>query len=529
MSFLGFPLSQARKPLAEVLPDGRKRLTRFFKVNQTASNVPVEIDYPVKTADPGTDTPTGWTGLLLTYKKMRESERGFPDGIQDSKPICELVFEQISPTGETETGGAPFTQLPDGRHQVIFTYVMFSTSAYTPQVPGTNTAPNLGTYYLLTEENTDDGTLRNITRTYQTGGQIGEDDEYLQGSNLLIKTIKSAFDVPATPSGYTLVDAQVDQNLGYPIYAWRFAKGTGEISRQIEYSESSNQGSTGITRTVIRYLVVPGASVQPTSLTGSVLIGSTFQDSDGYRIWTTTWAKGTGLVDEYIATRKDGLREVTDVSLGSKTTPAGVVVRDDYREQDGFKIYTVSCIQTDAGSGTVTSATLTFERYVPFVYPGRAKPYTETLGIVTALNVFLGPPVETLVKASVNVTYGTTSSVGTISDFWNPNDWATERSTWVGAYGRAASRTVPHVGYRSTTSAAVTLVGSGYNATIYGYNLYASTTATLYVTGGPVDPGGSTWTLSAEIEPAFTDTSGVRYFRKTLVSAAIPSQPSLPV
>jgi hypothetical protein len=75
----------------------------------------------------------------------------------------------------------------------------------------------------------------------------------------------------------------------------------------------------------------------------------------------------------------------------------------------------------------------------------------------------------------------------------------------------------------------VTVTGSGYNATIYGYNVYASTTATIIVTGGPADPGGSTWTLSAEIEPAFTDTSGVRYFRKTLVSAAIPAQSALPV
>lgn len=465
MSFLGYGPDQARKPLAEVLPDGRKRVTRYFKISTTGV-LPAYLNYPVKTPDPwsaGTDgAPAGWTGLLLTYTTFKDSERGFPQGGEDDKPIVQLAFEQISPTGETETGGAPYTQLPDGRSQSVFSYVMFSTSAYTPQVPGTSVSPNSALYILWTEENTDDGTLRNVTRTYQTAGTASTDDESLQGGALLLKKIESFKTVPSTPSGYTRVGTPVQNPNGYPIY-------------------------------------------------------------------TYTFAKGTGLAAEYISTRQDGLREVTDISLTVKSTPVGVVIRDDYKQQDGYTVYTVTAIQGDTGTSTVTSATMTFERYVPFVYPGRAKPYTETLGIVTALNVFLAPPVETLVKASVNVTYGTTSSMGTISDFWNPNDWATERSTWVGAYGRAASRTVPHVGYRSTTNAAVTLVGSGYNATIYGYNLYASTTATLYVTGGPVDPGGSTWTLSAEIEPAFTDTSGVRYFRQTRIVAAIPSQPSLPV
>ena len=465
MSFLGYGQDQARKPLAEVLPDGRKRLTRFFKVSTTGT-IPAYLDLPVKTADPwsnGTDgAPTGWTGLLLTYITLKDSERGFPDGQQDDKPIVQIVFEQIYPTGETSTGGTPLTQLPDGRHEVVLTSVMFSSSTYTPQVPGTNQPSGFAGYYLFKEENTDDGTLRNITRTYQTAGTVSTDDESLQGGALLLKKIESFKTVPSTPSGYTPVGTPVQNPNGYPIY-------------------------------------------------------------------TYTFAKGTGLAAEYIATRQDGLREVTDISLGSKVTPVGVVIRDDYKQQDGYTVYTVTAMQTDTGSAGVTSASLTFERYVPFVYPGRAKPYTETLGIVTALNTFLGPPVETLVKASVTITYGTTSALGTISDFWNPSDWATERATWVGAYGRAASRTVPHVGYRSTTASAVTVTGSGYNATIYGYNVYASTTATIILTGGPSDPGGSTWTLSAEIEPAFTDTSGVRYFRKTKVSAAIPAQSALPV
>ena len=102
MSFLGSPPNQARKPFAEVLPDGRKRITRYFKV-QTTGVVPPELNYAPGTADAWSASPdgapTGWTGLLLTYKKFKDSERGFPQGGEDDKPICELIFEQISATG----------------------------------------------------------------------------------------------------------------------------------------------------------------------------------------------------------------------------------------------------------------------------------------------------------------------------------------------------------------------------------------------------------------------------------------------
>lgn len=458
MSFLAWTQAQAKKPDAIVLPDGRKRLTRFFQVS-TTGEIPDGLDDAPGTADDWPDAPTGWTGLLLTYKKF--TDELWTKG-EDTRPVLQLIYEQISASGETRVGANEFTQLPDGRHQVIQRYVMFETSVYTPQIPGTTQASGLAGYYLWTEEAPDDGTLRNITRTYQTAGTSSTDDESLQGGALLLKKIESFKTIPATPSGYTPV-------------------------------------------------------------------GTPVQNPDGYPIYTYTFAKGTGLAAQYIATRQDGLREVTNISLTAKSTPAGVVIRDDYKQQDGYTVYTVTAIQGDTGTATVTSVTLTFERYVPFVYPGRAKAYTETLGPVNALNVFLAPPVETLVKASVNVTYGTTSALGTISDFWNPNDWATERATWVGAYGRAASRTVPHVGYRSTVTSAVTVTGSGFDATIYGYNVYAGTTATIIVTGGPADPGGQTLTLSAQIEPAFTDTSGVRYFRTTKVVAAIPSQTALPV
>lgn len=468
MSFLASPVSQARKPFAEVLPDGRKRLTRYFKVNQTSSNVPVELDYPVKTADPWTDAPTGWTGLLLTYKRMPDEQRGFPQGAEDSKPVCELVFEQISSTGETQTGGTPQTQLSDGRSQVEFTYVMFSSSTYTPQDPGTTTAPSPFTsYYLWEETNEDDGTLRNIKRVYQTAGTTATDDESLQGGALLLKKITSFKTVPSTPSGYTSVGTPVQNPNGYPVY-------------------------------------------------------------------TYTFAKGNGLAAQNIRSRNDGLREVTNWSLGTRIAPNGIVVRDDYKQEDGYTVYVVTTIQAADGNADPTTATYTAQRYVNFTYPGRAKPYAGSYGYFTLLDVFKSPPITTLIKATVSIAYQTSSSLPVISDFWNPTEWATINAQWV-SFGNNPHNLIESLpGYRSTTTTAVTATCSGVapiDVTIFGNPVYGGTTASVQTTGGPDNPDGNTYTLSAELDsaPAFTSTTGTNYYRYTKIYATIPAQPSLPV
>ena len=367
-----------------------------------------------------------------------------------------------------------------------------------------------------------------ITLTYEGTGTVKQVDETRNNGALLLTSITSFYDVPATPSGYTLVGISNDNVSGFPYKVYQYAKGTGEVARAIDYGQSSDQGTTGVTRTTIRYLVVPGASVQPTSLAGSVEIARNMEEGDGYRIWTTTWAKGTGTVSELIGTRQDGLREVTYVSLGSRTAPSGIVIQDDKRLADGYEVFTVTSMQEADGGNDPTTVSLSWERYVPFTYPGRAKAWVETVGSQEFLDVFLSPPVETLVEATVTVTYQTASTM-TISDFWNPSTWATMRATWVGAYGVAATRVQALKGYRTTSATAVTLAGTGYDEAIFGYNIFNGTTARITVTGGPSDPGGNTYTLSAELEPAFTSSTGTQYYRLTKVVATIPAQASLPV
>lgn len=360
MPFFALP-QEAKAPLAEVLPDGRKRLTRYFQVT-TLGVVPPELNYAVKTADPwpAAQTPTGWTGLLLTYKRFEDqmAQRG-----ADTRPIVELVFEQISSTGETQTGGVPLTQLPDGRKQAVYTYVMFSSSTYTPLVPGTASVTiGSDTYYLWDETNTNDGTLRNITRTYQTAGTVKTVNDTLFNGALLRRVITSFKTVPSTPTNYTAVGQATQNPSGYPIYDYTFvcaaaaAGAGGEISRDyydsqggtVAFNPALPNSATGAVRCVIRYLTDPSVTSNPiTGPTSFVLVGLDKKSQEGYIEWTGTYGFGSGLVlDESNVSETGGLVVYHRVSLGSApSTPSatigGTVTLFDQsvRNADGYIIY----------------------------------------------------------------------------------------------------------------------------------------------------------------------------------------------
>jgi hypothetical protein len=347
---------------------------------------------------------------------------------------------------------------------------------------------------------------------------------------LVITTMRKINSAPSMTGA--LIEEGSTQQEGYTLYTRRYAVGVGEIGRAIDYSRSVNQGTTGVTRTQIRYIVAPSGTVQPTSLAGSILVGADFTEGDGYRVWTTTWACGTGLVTQLIHARQDGLREVTNIALGTRVAPDGLVIRDDYELDSGFTVYTVSTIQSRDG-GSATGATLAFERYVPFKYPGRAKAYTFTSQNDWSIyDVFQSPPVQTDVLATVTVTYQSSASLGSVGTYWNPSEWATIQAEWVGPDNMPGFVIRALSGYRSTSATPLTFEApgvGGFAGTMIGNPVYGGTTAKLTVSGGPADPGGSTFTLDAVIEPAFTTTAGTVYYRKTVTSAAIPSQAELPV
>lgn len=517
-------LTQLGTPAVDKAFNGLRTITRLYSVNGQGTQQ-AQIESKVFLAY-GTADAEFTTALLV--KRGMEQVAATP-----SAWVLRLteVYQELTAGSKVSVGEDQHFKLEDGRYGFVRRYVALASEAE-------GLAAAIGD--VVSSQACNDvkinkqGVGAEIVETYISAGKLAESNSRSNNDKLLQRTLVYFNEVPPTPSGYVLVDDDVKGPLGVETYTYRFAKGVGEISRDIDRSQNGTtvDGSVGVTRLNITYLTAPGAA-EPTwsGVSGYVQVKLTNDERDGHEVWQAVYAKGAGLVSESIDYGPAGLRRVTDISLGTKVTPTGIVIRDDYREAEGFRVFTVTSMQTAAGGADPTAITVAAERYVSFTYPGRAKAFTETYDGKLMLAAFLSPPVTTQVKATVTISYVTTATLGTISDFWNPSDWATIKRQWVGSYGKQTSDIRALPGYRSVSSTPVTHTGTGTDSSIEGSVIYNGTTARITITGGPADPGGNTYTLDAEIDPdpVFVKTDGTKYFRKTVITAAIPAQAALPV
>lgn len=295
----------------------------------------------------------------------------------------------------------------------------------------------------------------------------------------------------------------------------------GQLSEVIR--ESHNGKLTTITLTYFNQI--------PPTPPGFVLVDRGTQNPNGVPTYTYTFAKGEGLISVTIDARGEGLRAVTHVSLGTKSIPPGVIVHDDTDELDGYFRYTVTAMQSSTGADPTTE-TFEYERYVPFTYPGRAKPYIVVIGVRTIIDLFQSPPIQSDVLATVTITYQASDTLAAIANYWDPDSWATMVVKMVTRYGEPLSIVRALPGYRAADESVYSFTAPnvvGEEASISGNLVYGGTTGTMQVKGGPEDPGNKTYTLEARLEPAFTATDGTKYYRKVAVVAAIPAQPAMPV
>jgi hypothetical protein len=458
-----------RAPEVERLPDSRQRVTDIADVLAVSVKDPAKILslvwLPWGTAHP---KYTDCRLIKQFVAGQRPSERLMdPETSPEAHP-CHLtrVYETIDASLETAVGNADVVWDQENIKTVTQTYIQLSTGTAVYQVPGVTAAPAPHTDSVLREEQrTDDGTLRTIKRVYVNGGLIAQSDDTKNNGALLIETLTYIRTVPTTPTGYTLIRTVKKGPLGLPIYDYVFAK-------------------------------------------------------------------GDGLVVDEIRTREDGLREQTYISLGTKQTPTGVVIRDETSQEDGYVRYTVTSMQSAAG-GDPTGATLTLPRNVMFTYPGRAKSYNKTIFETWhAVDVFLSPPVEVPIAGQLAISYQTSNALGTIGTRWLPTEWATEEAAWYGLGGYPQFHIEALRGYRSVDDTPITITYGSLDTnggTMLGQTAFGGSDGVLTCYGGPEDPVGNTYTFDATLEVAFTSTAGVVYYRKSVLTATIPSQPSLPV
>ena len=370
------PDERNRSPKVEILPDLRQRITRVYDLTNDMTKLPVASGnqtglsaylLPWGTAD------AEYPALLLVKQDFTgqfEESGSEIDQPNAKPPKLTRVFETISPTGETQVGEPDVTIDQDGLTEVTLHFLQFSiaVAGITPiyQRPGTSfitsPAPDSKTCVLKDEVRTDDGTLQRIDRHYISAGEISTTTDIKYNGALTLQTLVYVDEVPPTPGGYTVVDKKEDHPGGLPVYTYTFALGTGQISLQTEYRLSPDQGVTGVTVTTIKYLTPPGTGNPITGPGGSEEISITYEEQDGYRIWTGIYASGQGIISTEIELRFDDKLQITTITQinAVPTTPAaslgGTVVlikkeiRNGTRFEDGTIIYTYTYAEAAGGA-----------------------------------------------------------------------------------------------------------------------------------------------------------------------------------
>lgn len=341
---------ELRKPDIDVLPDGRIRITRYVAAGH-GDRDNGEVTEAIGTQD------SGLTTALLVKRAM---------GVENGKPAIIKTYEVRSASAETQVGLPDVSYGDNGLRTVVQDFVQMSTGTYTPGTVGTTTAPTDGGCVLQQEQMQDDGTTRQIRRVYISKGLISQSDDIKNNGALLLKTLVYLNDAPSPnpPSGYTLVSTQVASPNGLETTTYTFAKGTGQISQD---DETKNNGALLVRS--IRYLSIPSVVTNPIATpSGYTLVSENYAEQDGHKVWSASYAKGTGQLNldtRYSQSTDGGTTGVTvysisylsvpSVSSNPITTPASTVkIVENYQDQDGYRIWNATYAK---GAGVINVST----------------------------------------------------------------------------------------------------------------------------------------------------------------------------
>jgi hypothetical protein len=225
---------------------------------------------------------------------------------------------------------------------------------------------------LISIEMAEQDGYRLWTGIYASGqGTISTEIVYKFDGNLTETTI-TAINTAPTNAG-TLIKADTRNGTrfedGTIIYTYTWAQVTGgatgaQISVETEYLESVDTGTHGITKTTFKYIVAPGSSIQPTSCGSSILVKKEYSDAEGYGIWTTVWAIGTGQVLYEYTLDESGVLAIHHATSidATPTTPSAViggtvtVFEERSKVDNGYTVYDWRYAETlSTGQSAITT------------------------------------------------------------------------------------------------------------------------------------------------------------------------------
>lgn len=340
------------RPVIENTPSGLKRITRFKKLNAEgakAANLSTYFEAY------GTADVEFTTALLVEQRIDRRSEQGIDVSLVK-------VYQELADNALTATTEVTESTAFDGRRVTRTTYLCRAEDA-----ASLRPAIGSGTPAVFQVDVEINGPVAKVITSAiaitSAGFVLSTTDDTRDNGALLIRNIRTVGGAPSTPSGYTVASTSTQQVDGYTVYNYSFAKGEGQISRE---DGTSNNGA--LLTASIRHITVPGTLGAPgtnpiTTPSGYTLVSESYQEADGHRVWTASYAKGEGEVSRSSSLSEGGKLQriaithltASSVTVQPTTDPlsGGTAIVTGKRDGDGHRIWEVTWVK---GYGRISTS-----------------------------------------------------------------------------------------------------------------------------------------------------------------------------
>lgn len=297
--------------------------------------------------------------------------------------------------------------------------------------------------------------------------------------------------------------------------------------------------------------VIETIGTDPITPAGYLLASKQESNFEGFQTNRFTFLRNGAVMSESRTSESDGVFKVTKVFFNTAGVTVGPIIAQRTDDVDGIPTISITTLQDVDGNSIVAGGENLVNQvsgFSPFSYPGvldvDADQTTNGGGgdWLQVKALLIDAPAQCKVKTTTYFIFQTGNSI-VASDYkyassaglWSPNHWAAFSISAVGLSSLGLfSDSSTFRGYRTSSNSAEGLLSgpllSAAQLSWQGRSALLDNVAISYdlvIDQGPPDPIGNTYTLDAQIAPAFDDIDGNQYYKKTIVvTDAIPPQPN---
>ena len=243
----------------------------------------------------------------------------------------------------------------------------------------------------------------------------------------------------------------------------------------------------------------------------------TINNNNAIKTRTRVWLEAGILNETEPAVGQDFLRQKSITWQGVQgSDPSGFTFAGKtVQNVNGFQTITAQYYNSDDVSGV---SAFTYQTTQAFTIPGTVTTAVRSPGGGFSNRMLVvTPPVSTLCKGTVTISYSTNGNVALPANFYQQKGGVNVRIEGIGYYYRPFASTSSYSNHVRLNS------GASSSSMIQGNPLYANTSGRISISGTMDDPAGQTKTVSIKSTPVFR-LDGTQYFKHEQVELDIPNR-----